>query len=275
MKMILLVFCCVMFSCKEKKATKNQEIKKTAIINKHYNFSEPQLTFALPSILNEVSGIYLLNDSILLCQEDERGRIYLYNLKTSAVDKIISFGNADDYEDITFFENVVYLINSKGTVVSVSNYLQEPLLTKFNTVLSQKNDVEGLCFDAESQSFLIVCKEQQGDDMEDKDIKNVYQFQMETKQIAKKPFFHFKEKNFKPSAIAVHPISNNIFVLSASKEKLLELARDGSIITNYDLKKSMFPQPEGLAFASNGDLYISNEASGGAADILLFKYVID
>ena len=273
MKILLFVFCCLLFGCKEKKVKNKQQTNRTDNVNVQYNFNQPNFTWKLPSSLNEVSGIILFNDSIILCQEDEKGRIYLYNLNTSVVDKIISFGSADDYEDISLFENVVYLINSKGTVASVVNYMQEPLLTKYNTVLSQKNDVEGLCYDFVSQSFLIVCKEQQGNDTEDKDQKIVYQFQIETKQIVPKPFLVFKEKNFKPSAIAVHPISKNIYVLSASKEKLLELARDGSIIATHELKKSSFPQPEGLAFASNGNLYIANEAVDGAATILMFEYL--
>lgn len=275
MKIFLLVFCCVMFGCKEKKVNKKQQTTKTTAVNKHYDFNQPHLNLGLPSILNEVSGIFLLNDSIMLCQEDERGRLYLFNLKTAQVDKIISFGSADDYEDLTMLEGIVYLINSKGTIVSVTNYLQEPLLVKFNTSLSKKNDAEGLCYDSVSQSFLITCKELQGEAIVNKDDKVVYQFHLETKQITEHPFLIFNEANFKPSALAVHPITKNIFILSASKEKLLEVARDGSILTNFELKKSIFPQPEGLAFAKNGDLYISNEASGGQANILLFKYVKD
>ncbi len=275
MKIILLVFCCVMYGCKEKEQKKKEEKTVSTTAAGQYNFNETDAIWKLPSSLNEVSGIFLQNDSVMLCQEDERGIIYLYNLKTSIVDKIISFGNADDYEDISMLNGVVYLINSKGTVVSVTNYLQNPLVAKFNTSLSQKNDVEGLCYDSVTKSFLIVCKEDQGNAVDDKDVKNMYQFQIETKQIVERPYLQFKEKNFKPSGISVHPITKNIFVLSASKAKLLEVARDGSIISAFDLKKSIFPQPEGLAFAENGDLYISNEASDGAADILRFKYAND
>lgn len=275
MKIILFVFCCVMFGCKEKKVHKKQQTTKSTFVNTHYNFNQPHLIFGLPSTLNEVSGIYLLNDSIMLCQEDERGRLYLFNLKTAQLDKVISFGSADDYEDLTMLEGVVYLLNSKGTIVSVTNYLQEPLLVKYNTSLSQKNDAEGLCYDSVSQSFLIVCKEQQGERVVNKNEKVVYQFHLETNQIAENPFLIFTEANFKPSALAVHPITKNIFILSASKAKLLEIARDGSILSNFELKKSIFPQPEGLAFDKNGDLYISNEASGGQAKILLFKYAKD
>lgn len=271
----LFFYFLVLLACKEKKQKIKAQDYVTTIVSEQYNFNKPDATWKLPSSLNEVSGIFLLNDSIMLCQEDERGRIYLFNLKKSVVERIILFGNADDYEDISFFNNVVYLINSKGTILSVTNYLQEPLLLKYNTALSQKNDVEGLSYDSVSQSFLIVCKEQQGIGIVDKNEKVIYQFQKNTGQIAEKPFLSYKEYNFKPSAIAVHPISKSIFVLSASKAKLLELARDGSTKYVYELKKSIFSQPEGLAFDKSGNLYISNEANGAAADILFFKCVKD
>ena len=42
----------------------------------------------------------------------------------------------------------------------------------------------------------------------------------------------------------------------------------------YDLNYSHFQQPEGISFDINGDLYISNEAKGGKANILKFNYLL-
>ena len=40
----------------------------------------------------------------------------------------------------------------------------------------------------------------------------------------------------------------------------------------FKLDPALYNQPEGMTFAPNGDLYISNEGGEGIATILKFKY---
>tara|TARA_B100000965_G_scaffold406821_1_gene449177 strand:+ start:2456 stop:2626 length:171 start_codon:yes stop_codon:yes gene_type:complete len=46
---------------------------------------------------------------------------------------------------------------------------------------------------------------------------------------------------------------------------------DGKPKNLTELKRSLFPQPEGIAFAPNGDLFISNEVEGDGGTLLWFK----
>jgi len=48
---------------------------------------------------------------------------------------------------------------------------------------------------------------------------------------------------------------------------------DGNVENVYMLAKKIFPQAEGLAFKSNGDMYISNEAVSSKAELLKFTYI--
>jgi hypothetical protein len=48
--------------------------------------------------------------------------------------------------------------------------------------------------------------------------------------------------------------------------------KKGKIEEVYPLDPLMYNQPEGLTFAPNGDLYISNEGGEGIATILKFTY---
>ncbi len=62
-----------------------------------------------------------------------------------------------------------------------------------------------------------------------------------------------------PSAIAVHPKTNEVYILSAIDHSLVVFNQFG-VITNYsELDSGLFPNPTGLTFAQNGDLLISNE----------------
>jgi uncharacterized protein YjiK len=277
MRMIVSFFMiCVFltFSCKEKgkKETNKKTENQTASGQQDYNIKSPDATWELPSALKEISGMNLLNDSVMLCQEDENGKLYLYNLSSKEIDKTIPFSNPQDYEDLAMVGADVYLIQSNGNIVQVTSYLQTPVLKKYKTALSRKNDTEGLCYDRVSNSLLIACKDDQSISELSKQPKAIYTFKLGGNVLSDKPLLVFEEKDCKPSAIAVHPVTGNIFVLSTSKRKLLEVNRQGVVLQRYELKGDLFKQPEGLTFSANADLYISNEGVAGKGNILLFKY---
>ncbi len=269
---ILVSFCfgCCIFilCCRGKLKTPENYNREPAAPS--YQFQEPDEKWELPSSLDEISGIGLLNDSIMVCQEDENGMLYLYNLFTKQVDKTISFGKQNDYEDLAIVGSEVYVLQSNGSIVQIVDYRQSPVVNKFKTTLSGKNDTEGLCYDPVTKALLVTCKDKQAES--GSTAKSIFAFSLEEKVIADKPFLNFDEPEFAPSAVAIHPVSHNIFVLSAKKRRLIELSRAGVLVNRYDLKSSLFMQPEGLTITANGDLYISNEGKGARANILLFKY---
>ena len=76
----------------------------------------------------------------------------------------------------------------------------------------------------------------------------------------KKLFKIFKDKlEFAPSGIAVHPKTQNIYVLSSQGKTLVVLHSDGQIAHIEKLEKEIHPQPEGICFDQEGNLFISNE----------------
>ena len=79
--------------------------------------------------------------------------------------------------------------------------------------------------------------------------------------------------HFHPSALAVHPISNDIYIMSSKGKTMIVLNNRGEIISFEKLKKKIHPQPEGIAFDKNGTMYISNEGKkGGNGRICVFHY---
>ena len=76
-------------------------------------------------------------------------------------------------------------------------------------------------------------------------------------------FFDSEEDfSFSPSAIAINPLTGNIYVTSSVGKMLLILDPEGQIMHIEKLSKKVHPQPEGLCFAPDGALYISNEGKG-------------
>jgi len=89
-----------------------------------------------------------------------------------------------------------------------------------------------------------------------------------------KSFFDPKKGDvtFQPSEIAIHPITDEIYMISTVGKLMVVMNRAGIILHIQSLSEEIFKQPEGLCFFPNGDMYISDEGRAGSANILLFKY---
>jgi len=66
--------------------------------------------------------------------------------------------------------------------------------------------------------------------------------------------------DFSPAAVAIHPVSEQLYVLSAKANLLFVINLQGDILHIAKLPKKRHHQPEGICFDQQGNMYISNEA---------------
>ncbi len=66
----------------------------------------------------------------------------------------------------------------------------------------------------------------------------------------------------------VYPATGDVYIVGGPGPGLLVMGSDGTKKKLYKLSSSDFPQPEGIAFAEAGELFISNEGKTGAGNIL-------
>jgi len=268
-----------------------------------YDFSKPDKSWKLPNKLEEISGLGFIDKNRLACVQDEKGNIYIFNIKSGEVENKIDFGDDGDYEGIEVIKNDAWVLRSNGTLFKVKDFLKEPepTVTKYKTELSSKNDTEGLCFDLKSNSLLIACKGHPFvSDKKGKEFKALYKFDLETKFLDLKPLLlievdtikYYKDYNtmaqmgvellayfdsskgdisFQPSGIAVHPISGNLYIIGSTGNLLMVFNRSGEMLAMVKLRSKYFPQAEGICFSPKGILYISNEGDDGHGKISKFE----
>ncbi len=258
-----------------------------------YNLEEPNLTFDLPDILREISGLsFDDNYEKLYAVQDENGIIFVIDKNNGKIEKEVNFHKDGDYEGIEVVNGIVYVIKSTGTIYEIKNLGQEDQeMEKYNLFLEKENDVEGLCYDPKTNKLLMACKglPATGESFEVIRYKKVvYGFDIDTKDIDPIPIYniqldaiqkclytsttikdsdHLKDcfsydkdfLDFNPSAIAIHPLSKDIYVLSSSSKTLIVLNNEGDVIHVEKLDKKVHRQPEGITFDADGTLYISNE----------------
>jgi hypothetical protein len=78
--------------------------------------------------------------------------------------------------------------------------------------------------------------------------------------------------NFMPSCIAVHPKTDEVYVVSSIDHSLAVYEKSGKLINFVRLNKTLFIKPERILFLQNGDLVITNEGQQGKTSLLRFKW---
>lgn len=239
---------------------------------------------SLPAELDEISGHVFLpgNDNIVYCVQDERGVIYAYDLSKKLIIDSIPFARKGDFEGITTDGRFFYVLKSNGNIYSVpvdSNIGQESKIFKD---IAGNNEYESIGIDTARLQLAILCKECKEDKKNGGSTGYLLTY-TETGEVSKDKSFvvDWTEltalsdksfKSFKPSAISKDPISGNWYILS-SIDKVLVVA-DSNFTPELVIPFSRrdYEQPEGLAFDSQGKLYISSEiGSTDAAKLYRIK----
>lgn len=266
-------------------------------IQEAYSFENPDELFELSNDLREISGITIFDDDHLAAIEDERGKIYRLSMSTGEIIEDDRFEDDGDYEDIVRIGNTFYVLRSDGDIFEAPGWpVKKKDTIKHETILETRHDTEGLAYDALNNRLLIACKEYAGKDLKGK--RAIYAFDLDTKEVDPEPVFlidlrQIEQKKpdhplnsavrrlvspisnldgFKPSAIAIHPITGHLFILSSVRKLLVALSPNGDLEAVWELPEKTSVQPEGLTFLPNGDLFISNEGNGQKANLLRFNY---
>lgn len=251
--------------------------KETYQNSNRYDLANPKI-INLPIELDEISGIaYYAKDTSVFAVIDEDGLLYKIPIMDPSKTRKWVFDKSRDYEDLLLRDSIFYALVSNGDIVSIQ-FKGDSIVTEKATFSEESgkktNEFEGMYLD--SNRIIIMCKECE----DDKKSKisffyfdgSTYQpyFTLDAAQIAEK-----MEKNkieLKASAVAVNPITNELYIISAVSKVLLVVDKSGVVKEHYTLNPKIYKQPEGMTFTPEGHLIISNEVFlENHATLLLLK----
>lgn len=262
----------------EEKKEKKSKIKEDKDKNESNEAVRVIQRWDMPLVLGEISDISTIDDNTVACIQDETGRIFIYNIKENKIAREIKFAERGDYEGLAIAGKVVYVLNSNGVIYEVTDINNnKPVVKEYKTFLNQKDDAEALCYDKANNRLLVAFKRD-----EENDSKGIYSFNLANKELEKSPVYSIdlshelfketkgkkKKTGIKPSAIAIHPVSGDIYITEGTNPKLLIMDKQGAIKSVVLLSRKDFGQPEGITFNSKGDLFISNEGKNEPGNIL-------
>ena len=253
-----------------------------------YNLLEPTETFVLPETLTEISALALVNDSTVACVEDESGVIFLFSLSKGKMVDQLRFAGPGDYEGLELVGDLAYVLKSNGNLYEYS--FSDMTTNTIKTPLKRSNNPEGLAYDSANHRLLIACKGKPGLGDNKMDGKAIYSYHLDH-GFNSTPTFHLtsddlkswneqqelpinltkRKTGFMPSAVGIHPLTGDIYVLATVGKLLIILDANGAIKDCMPLSPRVFRQPEGICFTSKGDLVISSEGQDGNGKIQFFK----
>ena len=255
-----------------------------------YDLAHPSKKWILPPELLEISGITRTDNNHLLAIEDLTPNLYLLNISgdSAFVENKIPFkdsaaGKKFDVEDITVVNNTAYALWSHGTVFKITNWQGGPKVQEIKTFLSKENNTEGICYDADDHVLLIACKNESDVADEKKSTRAIYAYDLAGDSLRTEPFMVIHKSDFKnvtdekikfyPSAIAIHPVTHDIYILSTKDSKCMGIfSHSGQLKSVQYIDKDIMPQPEGICFSPDGTLFISTEGkAGGVGAVMRFE----
>ncbi len=231
----------------------------------------------LPDELKEISGMTLLDGRILGAVNDEQGVLYFVDIATGQISDRKKFGKKGDYEGIALAGRRLYVLRSDGSLFEITNWGDsEPGSEEIETGLKKSCDAEGLAFDGTRGRLLVACKEKGGKGM--KGDRAIYGFDPAANRVSDDPVYVLREEDFrkgkddfKPSGLAIHPSSGDVYVLSSVRKAVVVLASDGSFREEIDLSDAGLEQPEGMVILPEGDVLISSEGVKHPAVLTRFR----
>ncbi len=252
-----------------------------------YDLANPVLMLQLADVsLKEISGLSptpVTGQFVAIA--DERGELFFLDAKKGGVvTKRVLFREKGDFEGVEMVANTIWAIKSDGDLFGITNWNTPTFsVESIKTPLKKSDDVEGLGYDPKRNALLIACK---GDP--DYFIpRNIFAFDLKTRQMLETPIYSIdpeevnryvpyleteKQDAFSPSGVALHPISNDVYVISTALKRLVVLDyTSGKIKHAQRLDKKNLPQPEGISFDAEGNLFISSEGKGGDGLLLQYK----
>ena len=296
-KIFLSSLCLLLCACLGQGKSQNNKSNVTEEITKeNYEIIE------VPKELKEISGITFIKDSVVAAIEDEHGLLYFFNIHKKEILRKFEFAKDGDYEDLVRVDNKIYVVESNGTIFEINDFDSiQPQVERYKTPLDKKNNIESIAYDKANQSLLLAVKDHNlnRDDKNNVE-KDIYQFSLRSKKLDKHPFYQIKIKDIedsykgspleeeskkflkalgnknlteviKPSAMAYHPLTGNLYVLSSINHIIVVLDKQGKFLKIVPFIGKEFRQPEGISFNSKGELYVSNEGRKDIGNIIKIK----
>lgn len=248
----------------------------------YFKLSSPSKITMLPMGVESFSGISFLDSLVLICLQEESGSIVLLNLNNNNTSGPLNLNLPTKIIDFSCIDSSMILVDDKMQVHFLSPPYDSSSLVTDNNVLCEWKSA-ATCIHASTKRLFILSKSNL--ENENPISNSVYTYSLSKRKLNEKSLFDISvneieafalqnnislstkainqldtttELIFNPCAIAVHPKTNEIYVLSSENRSIVIFDQFGKIINLVFLDEKQFSNPTAMTFHSTGDILISN-----------------
>ncbi len=250
-----------------------------------YDLEEESAThWRLPRRLEEISGLAMTPDGRLLAHDDEKGVVFELDPRTGQVVKEFRLADGaepvrDDFEGIAVAEGRIWLVTSAGRLYEFEEGGDDEsvLYGMIATGVGRRCEVEGLAWDPERRVLLLLCKRPLAD--APRGVLAVHAWSVEERRLVVAAGLALPEPDlarplrggrFHASGIERHPVTGTWFVVAARQQAIAEIAAAGRVLAVRRFPAGWHRQIEGITFAPDGSLIVSDEGAGGRARLTIY-----
>jgi len=237
----------------------------------------------LPKALQEISGLAVDSAGRIFAHDDEQAIIYQLDPATHRVVKRFSFGVPavrGDFEAIAVVGRQVILTTSDGVLYAGREGRDGesvPYVTQA-TGVGRACEVEGMVYEAAGHALLFACKTPRTQALVGH--LAVLRWSLDRKALDPRPWIflrlseitrELKGQGFHASELLRVPGNGHFLVLSGRAHAIAEITPAGKVVAVAHLRRRDHRQAEGLAFAPDGSLLISDEGAGQRGTITVYR----
>jgi hypothetical protein len=270
----------------QKVGVENYYFKKASNFQKedgYFDLQHPNSVQTLPMGIQPFSDIALLDSTHLLGLNQESGMMFVYDLNDHSVVPFLSWDMESKIRNISTLDSTLLLVDDAKHIHFLSSPYDSSSLTTLN-LENEQFDPTSVCYHKETNRlFLIASNEERTEGYSN---SSIYAYNLNQRKLNAQPLFSIsgedieafaiqnnlmiarsdlsimddtlESMNFTPTAIAVHPKTNEIYILSGSDHSLAVFNQFGEIVNFTTLDKNTFSHPSAMTFKKNGDLVITD-----------------
>ena len=237
----------------------------------------------LPKALQEISGLAVDSAGRIFAHDDEQAIIYQLDPATHRVVKRFSFGLPavrGDFEAIAVVGRQVILTTSDGVLYAGREGRDGesvPYVTQA-TGVGRDCEVEGMAYEAAGRALLFACKTPRRRALVGH--LAVLRWSLDRKALDPRPWIflrlseltgELKGRSFHPSELLRVPGNGHYLLLAGPEHAIAEITPAGKVVAVAHLRHRDHRQAEGLAFAPDGALLISDEGAGRRGTVTVYR----
>lgn len=298
-KLVVAALACVPMACSGQAGEAASSGSSPVPASTDYAFHDPDARFELDKELDEISGLTVLGDGLLVAVQDEKARLFVLRAADGAIVQTVRFGKKGDFEGVERAGESLFAVRSDGMLFRMRIPRPDDVKVEaesLETPLTERHNTEGLAYDPVSGRLLIACKDYPGKGFRNQ--RALYRFDPASGSLDLQPAHlidldslesrlsrppgestlrtilrrTFNSADFRPSALAIHPQTGRIWVLSSTLKVLVELDDAGSVAAVHELPDERMRQPEGLAIDADGTVYVASEKGKGGGSAALYVF---